>query len=96
MAIKFYNPTTPGRRDMSTIEEAPTDRHPVQTYVMEYDRGVVLEAIKKELRRGGQVFYLHNNTETIMGCAARLQEDLPDARIAYAHGRDCGTFRQSH
>ena len=84
---RTLNMAMSGIRDMSTIEEAPTDRHPVQTYVMEYDRGVILEAIKKELRRGGQVFYLHNNTETIIGCAARLQEDLPDARIAYAHGK---------
>ncbi len=84
---RTLNMAMSGIRDMSTIEEAPTDRHPVQTYVMEYDRGVVLEAIKKELRRGGQVFYLHNNTESIMSCAARLQEDLPEARIAYAHGK---------
>ena len=84
---RTLNMAMSGIRDMSTIEEAPTDRHPVQTYVMEYDRGVILEAIRKELRRNGQVFYLHNNTETIMGCAAKLQEDLPDARIAYAHGK---------
>ena len=84
---RTLNMAMSGIRDMSTIEEAPTDRHPVQTYVMEYDRGVVLEAIRKELRRGGQVFYLHNNTESIIGCAARLQEDLPEARIAYAHGK---------
>ncbi|MBQ2795472.1 MAG: transcription-repair coupling factor, partial [Oscillospiraceae bacterium] len=84
---RTLNMAMSGIRDMSTIEEAPTDRHPVQTYVMEYDRGVVLEAIRKELRRGGQVFYLHNNTESIIGCAARLQEDLPEAKIAYAHGK---------
>ena len=84
---RTLNMAMSGIRDMSTIEEAPTDRHPVQTYVMEYDRGVILEAIRKELRRGGQVFYLHNNTESIIGCAAKLQEDLPEARIAYAHGK---------
>ncbi|MBR2041531.1 MAG: transcription-repair coupling factor [Oscillospiraceae bacterium] len=84
---RTLNMAMSGIRDMSTIEEAPTDRHPVQTYVMEYDRGVILEAIKKELRRGGQVFYLHNNTESISSCAARLQQDLPDAKIAYAHGK---------
>ena len=84
---RTLNMAMSGIRDMSTIEEAPTDRHPVQTYVMEYDRGVVLEAIRKELRRGGQVFYLHNNTESIISCAARLQEDLPEAKIAYAHGK---------
>ncbi len=84
---RTLNMAMSGIRDMSTIEEAPTDRHPVQTYVMEYDRGVILEAIKKELRRGGQVFYLHNNTESIASCAAHLQKELPEARIAYAHGK---------
>ena len=84
---RTLNMAMSGIRDMSTIEEAPQDRHPVQTYVMEYDRGVVLEAIKKELRRGGQVFYLHNDIESISTCAAKLQQDLPDARIAYAHGK---------
>ncbi len=84
---RTLNMAMSGIRDMSTIEEAPTDRHPVQTYVMEYDKGVILEAVKKELRRGGQVFYLHNNTESIASCAAHLQQALPDARIAYAHGK---------
>ena len=84
---RTLNMAMSGIRDMSTIEEAPQDRHPVQTYVMEYDRGVILEAIKKELRRGGQVFYLHNNIESIQSCAAMLQKDLPEARIAFAHGR---------
>ncbi len=84
---RTLNMAMSGIRDMSTIEEAPQDRHPVQTYVMEYDRGVILEAIKKELRRGGQVFYLHNDIESISSCAAKLQHDLPDARIAFAHGK---------
>ena len=84
---RTLNMAMSGIRDMSTIEEAPQDRHPVQTYVMEYDRGVILEAIKKELRRGGQVFYLHNAIESISSCAAKLQQDLPDARIAFAHGK---------
>ena len=84
---RTLNMAMSGIRDMSTIEEAPQDRRPVQTYVMEYDRGVILEAIKKELRRGGQVFYLHNNIESISSCAAALQRDLPDARIAFAHGK---------
>ena len=84
---RTLNMAMSGIRDMSTIEEAPTDRRPVQTYVMEYDRGVILEAIRKELRRGGQVFYLHNNTESIISCAAKLQQDLPEAKIAYAHGK---------
>ncbi len=84
---RTLNMAMSGIRDLSTIDEAPQDRYPVQTYVVEYDRGLILEAIKKELRRGGQIFYLHNNIEDISGCAAKLQADLPDARIVFAHGR---------
>ena len=76
-----------GIRDMSVIEEAPSDRHPVQTYVLEYNRGVIGDAIKRELRRGGQVFYLHNRVETIDRCASKIQEMVPDARIMVAHGK---------
>ena len=76
-----------GIRDMSIIEEAPQDRHPVQTYVIEQDWGILTEALRRELRRGGQAFYLHNRVESIDGCAAKLREFLPDARIAVAHGK---------
>ena len=76
-----------GIRDMSAIEQAPNDRYPVQTYVTEHDRGVLLDAIRRELRRGGQVFYLHNHIESIDRCAAALQRDLPEARICFAHGK---------
>jgi transcription-repair coupling factor (superfamily II helicase) len=76
-----------GIRDMSIIEEAPQDRQPVQTYVLEHDWGVVTEALRRELRRGGQAFYLHNRIDSIDACARRLGELLPDARIAVAHGR---------
>ena len=76
-----------GVRDMSVIEQSPRDRLPIQSYVIQYDRGVVLEAIRKELRRGGQVYYLHNTVETIDSVAAGLQEDLPDANIGVAHGK---------
>ncbi|MBQ4539388.1 MAG: transcription-repair coupling factor [Oscillospiraceae bacterium] len=76
-----------GIRDMSIIEEAPQDRHPVQTYVIEHDWAIIADALKRELRRGGQAFYLHNRTETIDICAGRLRELLPDARIAVAHGK---------
>ena len=76
-----------GIRDMSIIEEAPQDRHPVQTYVIEHDWAILGEALKRELRRGGQAFYLHNRTESIDACALRLQEMLPDAHIATAHGK---------
>ena len=74
-------------RDMSVIEEAPTNRQPVQTYVLEHDDAVINEAIRRELRRGGQVFYLHNNVETISSCAAKIQEAVPEAKIAIGHGK---------
>ncbi len=73
--------------DMSILEEAPGMRSPVQTYVMEYDRGLIAEALRRELRRGGQAFYLHNRVETVYAVAAKLSEDLPDARIAVGHGK---------
>ena len=76
-----------GIRDMSMLEEAPQDRHPVQTYVMEHDMGILAEAIQKELRRGGQVYYLHNRVDTITRAAARIHEFLPEARIGIAHGK---------
>ncbi len=84
---RTLNMAMSGIRDMSTIDEAPQDRHPVQTYVLEHDEGVIVEAIKRELRRGGQVFYLHNRIASIESCAGRLQQHLPDAKIVVAHGR---------
>lgn len=84
---RTLNMAMSGIRDMSTIEEAPGDRHPVQTYVIEHDDGVIAEAIRRELRRGGQVFYLHNRVDSIDSCAYRLQNVLPDARIVTAHGK---------
>ncbi len=76
-----------GIRDISLLDEAPTDRLPVQTYVLEHDDLIIGEAIRKELRRGGQVFYLHNVVETIDALAARLTRDIPEARIVVAHGK---------
>jgi len=84
---RTLNMALSGIRDMSVIEEAPQDRHPVQTYVLEYDAGIVLEAMKKELRRGGQVYYLHNMVESIDRVAGRIQEQLPEARIGVGHGK---------
>ncbi|MEG0943759.1 MAG: transcription-repair coupling factor, partial [Angelakisella sp.] len=84
---RTLNMAMSGIRDMSVIGEAPQDRHPVQTYVLEYDEPILMEAIRKELRRGGQVFYLHNRVDSIGGCAAKIQEAIPDARIQTAHGR---------
>lgn len=76
-----------GIRDLSVIEEAPLDRYPVQTYVIEHDMGIISQAIAKELRRGGQVFYLHNNIGDIDKTANEIQKIFPDAEIATAHGR---------
>ena len=84
---RTLNMAMSGLRDMSVIEEAPVDRYPVQTYVMEHDWGVVTEALRKELRRGGQAFYLHNRIESITVCAARIKSLMPEARVAVAHGR---------
>lgn len=84
---RTLNMAMSGIRDMSVIEEPPQDRYPVQTYVIEYNAGMVIQAIVRELRRGGQVYYIHNRVETIMGCAAKLHEYLPEARIACAHGK---------
>ena len=84
---RTLNMAMSGIRDMSVINEAPQDRHPVQTYVLEYDDHIITEAIRKELRRGGQVFYLHNRIDNIELTAAHLREELPEARIVTAHGR---------
>ncbi len=84
---RTLNMAMSGIRDMSVIEEPPVDRHPVQTYVIEHNMGVIIQAINKELRRGGQVYYIHNRIDSIDLCAAKLQEQLPDARIGVAHGQ---------
>jgi len=76
-----------GLRDMSTIEEPPQDRQPVQTYVMEHDWGVVCDAIKREIMRGGQVYYIHNRIESIERTASRLKKMLEDVTVSTAHGQ---------
>ncbi len=76
-----------GIRDMSVINEPPEDRRPVQTFVMEYDREVIKEAILKELDRGGQVYYVYNRIEGIERAAAEIQAMAPDAKIVVGHGR---------
>ena len=73
--------------DMSVLEEAPGLRSPVQTYVLEHDDGILLEAMRREMRRGGQVFYLKNRIESVYETAAKIARSLPDARVATAHGR---------
>ena len=84
---RTLNMAMSGIRDMSVIEEPPQDRYPVQTYVLEHQQGIIIQAIQKELRRGGQVYYIHNRIETLENCAYRLQQALPDARIGIAHGQ---------
>ena len=76
-----------GLRDISVLDEAPIDRIPIQTYVLEQDDLIVNEAIRRELRRGGQVFYMHNFVDSIYAVAARLGRAFPDARITVAHGK---------
>ncbi len=76
-----------GIRDISVLDEAPVDRLPVQTYVLEHDELIIIEAIRRELRRGGQVFYLYNFVENIDYCAAKLAKAIPEARITVAHGQ---------
>ena len=76
-----------GIRDISVLDEAPGDRLPVQTYVLPYDEQILTDAIGREMRRGGQVFWLHNDIETISSIAYRLHTLIPDARIVTAHGR---------
>ena len=76
-----------GIRDMSLLEEAPVDRQPIQTYVMEYNDEMVREAILREMARGGQVYYVYNRVNGIEEIAANLAELVPDAVVAYAHGQ---------
>ena len=85
---RTLNMALSGLRDMSTLEEPPADRQPVQTYVLEHDWAIIEDAIRRELSRGGQVYYLHNRVETIDLTAARLQKMLgPEVRIVTGHGK---------
>jgi transcription-repair coupling factor (superfamily II helicase) len=76
-----------GIRDLSNIEESPRNRTPVQTYVLEYDRSIVHDAIRREVGRGGQVYYLHNRVESIDLAAAELAAAMPEVSVAAAHGQ---------
>ena len=76
-----------GIRDLNVLKEAPMDRKPIQTYVCEYSDYVVREAIKRELARGGQVYYIYNRVGDIAEFTGRLAKLLPDANILYAHGQ---------
>ncbi len=84
---RTLNMALSGLRDMSTIEEPPADRYPVQTFVMEHNNAVIDDAIRREVERGGQVYYLHNRTETIDQCASALAQRIPGLRVGVAHGQ---------
>ena len=75
-----------GISDMSILDEAPGERQPVQTYVLEYDEGIIYDAIKKELMRAGQVLYLYNRVNDIVYVADKIMKAIPEARVAVAHG----------
>lgn len=76
-----------GVRDLSVIETPPSNRYPIQTYVMEQDASAIASAINREMERNGQVFYLHNKVDDIERTVAQIEALVPDARVAYAHGR---------
>ena len=84
---RTLNMALSGIRDMSTIEAPPSDRYPVQTFVMEHNNAIIDDAIRREVERGGQVFYLHNRTETIEQCAGALKRRIPGLQVAVAHGQ---------
>ncbi|MGN0541963.1 MAG: transcription-repair coupling factor [Acutalibacteraceae bacterium] len=84
---RTLNMAMTGIRDMSVLEEAPQDRLPVQTYVIEHDMGVLVQAMEQELRRGGQVYYLFNRVEDIEKKAAEIKAMLPDAVVGIGHGK---------
>ena len=84
---RTLNMAMSGIRDMSTIEEPPEDRLPVQTFVMEHDWDLIADAIRRELQRGGQVYYLHNRVEDIDRTASRLMKLLEGVTVAVAHGQ---------
>ncbi|HGQ2269592.1 TPA: transcription-repair coupling factor [Streptococcus pneumoniae] len=76
-----------GIRDLSVIETPPTNRYPVQTYVLEKNDSVIHDAVLREMERGGQVYYLYNKVDTIVQKVSELQELIPEASIGYVHGR---------
>ena len=84
---RTLNMALSGIRDMSTIEEPPADRYPVQTFVMEHSNAILDDAIRREVERGGQVYYLHNRVESIEQCASALKRRIPGLSVAVAHGK---------
>jgi len=84
---RTLNMALSGIRDMSTIEQAPGGRYPVQTFVLEHEEAILTDAIRREIERGGQVYWLHNRVESIERCAARIRERTGVEEIAVAHGK---------
>ena len=84
---RTLNMALSGIRDMSTIEEPPADRYPVQTYVLEHNTAILDDAIRREIDRGGQVYYLHNRVETIDQCASAIKKRIPGVTVGVAHGK---------
>ena len=84
---RTLNMSMSGINDISVLDEAPGERRPVQTYVLEHDEGIIIDALRRELSRGGQTLYLYNKTEDIDLVAGRISEALPEARVTYAHGK---------
>ena len=84
---RTLNMALSGIKDMSVLEEAPTNRLPVQSYVLEHDEEIIFEAIAKELRRGGQVFYLNNKIDSLYSTAAAISKRFPDKVVAIGHGQ---------
>ncbi len=84
---RTLNMSMSGINDISVLDEAPGERRPVETYVLEHDDAVVFDALSRELSRGGQVLYLYNKVEDIDLVAGRIGERFPEARVAYAHGQ---------
>ena len=84
---RTLNMSMSGINDISVLDEAPGERRPVQTYVLEHDDEIIIDALRRELARGGQTLYLYNKVEDIDLVAGRISEALPEARVTYAHGK---------
>ena len=84
---RTLNMSMSGINDISVLDEAPGERRPVQTYVLEHDEGIIIDALRRELSRGGQTLYLYNKIDDIDLVAGRISEALPEARVTYAHGQ---------
>ena len=84
---RTLNMSMSGINDISVLDEAPGERRPVQTYVLEHDEGIIIDALNRELSRGGQTLYLYNKIDDIALVAGRISEAIPEARVTYAHGQ---------